>query len=45
MIDFGELQGYFTTSNFNENGQNEPHLAGFAPLNKLLCVTSAEING
>ena len=30
--------GYFTTSNFNENGQNEPHLTGFAPLNKLLCV-------
>ena len=38
MIDFGELQGYFTLSYLNESGQNESRFAGLVPLKKYCYV-------
>jgi hypothetical protein len=34
VFDFINSTSYFTTSNLNENGQNESHLAGFVLLKK-----------
>ena len=38
VFDFINSTSYFTTSNLNENGQNESHLAGFVLLKKYCYV-------